>query len=258
MVKVRLKSGVMGVRERKERQRRAREQLILDHALEMVLAEGYLGLNMDRLAGQVEYSKGTLYQHFSSKEDILLALVERSMSTRHEMFVRAARHEGCTRERIGAIGVADYLLVTLYPGHCKAEMIAETSSIWEKASADRRERVRTIEAGCVATVAAIVAEAIELGDLPDGPLTPHEITFGLWTMSVGVHTLMGNALPFDHVGIENPYATLHRAQNTFLDGVGWTPRWAEMDIDDLRDRLRAGVLAPEFAQLAQAGLPLEY
>ncbi len=64
----------MAISTRKERQLREREELILDRAREMLAEKGYLGLKLDELAEAVEYSKGTLYQHFSSKEDMILAI----------------------------------------------------------------------------------------------------------------------------------------------------------------------------------------
>ena len=59
---------------RKQREIQEREALILEVAREMLLERGYLGVTMDRIAQAIEYSKGTVYQHFSSKEDVLVAL----------------------------------------------------------------------------------------------------------------------------------------------------------------------------------------
>ena len=46
----------------------------------MLLERGYLGLTMDRIAKATEYSKGTIYHHFSSKEVLLEALVDQVRS----------------------------------------------------------------------------------------------------------------------------------------------------------------------------------
>ena len=60
---------------RKQREIAQREDLILETARKMLLERGYLGLTMDRIAEEIEYSKGTVYQHFSSKEDLISTLV---------------------------------------------------------------------------------------------------------------------------------------------------------------------------------------
>ena len=56
---------------RKQRERIEREQLILDAARNIINQEGWEHLTMERVAAAVEYSKGTVYNHFSSKEDVV-------------------------------------------------------------------------------------------------------------------------------------------------------------------------------------------
>src|SRR5229473_2976171 len=97
-------SVVSVIQARKERERAAREELILDHAQRMLLKDGFQNLNLDELAEAVEYSKGTLYLHFKTKEDIALAVVTRVLKERADFFERAAQFKGRSRERVGAIG----------------------------------------------------------------------------------------------------------------------------------------------------------
>lgn len=63
----------------KERQRRERENLILQAAEDVLLEKGYRDTSMDEIAARVGIAKGTLYLHFSKKEDLMLAFF------RHEM-----------------------------------------------------------------------------------------------------------------------------------------------------------------------------
>ncbi len=58
----------------KERQRQEREALILQTAEEAFLAHGYHETSLDEIATRVGISKGTIYQHFACKEDLLVAL----------------------------------------------------------------------------------------------------------------------------------------------------------------------------------------
>ena len=69
----------MGTLTRKQREIREREQLLLRVARKMLIEQGYSGLSMDQLAEATEYSKGTVYQHFSTKEDLVTALAIESM-----------------------------------------------------------------------------------------------------------------------------------------------------------------------------------
>ncbi|HUY79513.1 MAG TPA: TetR/AcrR family transcriptional regulator [Ktedonobacterales bacterium] len=62
----------------KERQRQEREQLILQAAEELLIENGYHETSIDQIAARVGVSKGTIYLHFESKEELIFALFERN------------------------------------------------------------------------------------------------------------------------------------------------------------------------------------
>jgi TetR/AcrR family transcriptional regulator, regulator of autoinduction and epiphytic fitness len=57
----------------KDRQRQMRENAILEVAHRLLAEKGYQGMTMDDLASQVGIAKGSLYQHFRSKEELIAA-----------------------------------------------------------------------------------------------------------------------------------------------------------------------------------------
>ena len=60
----------------KDRQRQMREAAILEAAHRLLAEKGYQGMTMDDLATRVGIAKGSLYQHFKSKEELIgVALV---------------------------------------------------------------------------------------------------------------------------------------------------------------------------------------
>jgi AcrR family transcriptional regulator len=61
----------------KHRQRREREAAILDLAIRLMATQGYLAMTMDDLAGRLGIATGTLYQHFASKEELVVAVAVR-------------------------------------------------------------------------------------------------------------------------------------------------------------------------------------
>ncbi|MDA7950753.1 MAG: TetR/AcrR family transcriptional regulator, partial [Pirellulaceae bacterium] len=75
----------MGVQERRQREFQQREDQILLSARKILANQGYLGLNMDKIADEIEYAKGTVYQHFSCKEEIIIALANETLLKRSEM-----------------------------------------------------------------------------------------------------------------------------------------------------------------------------
>ncbi len=63
----------------RERQRQEREQLIVSAAEELFLEQGYHDTSIDDIAARVGIAKGTVYLHFASKEELMVALHERGM-----------------------------------------------------------------------------------------------------------------------------------------------------------------------------------
>jgi AcrR family transcriptional regulator len=72
----------------KERERQRRQGQILAVAEQVLLQGGYANLNMDELANQVGISKPTLYQHFKSKDELVVTVILRSFSSMDEFVSR--------------------------------------------------------------------------------------------------------------------------------------------------------------------------
>lgn len=63
----------------KEKQRQEREALILQAAEEVLTEKGYYETSMDEIAARVGVAKGTVYLHFPSKEDLVVAILTRDL-----------------------------------------------------------------------------------------------------------------------------------------------------------------------------------
>jgi multidrug efflux pump subunit AcrA (membrane-fusion protein)/AcrR family transcriptional regulator len=181
----------MTITTRKERERREREARILQLAQGMLRESGYLGLSMDRIAAGMDYSKGTIYQHFPNKEEIVLALANEALETRVRLFEKGAGWSGTTRERISAIGVAAAHFVRLYPQHFAVEQLVRSGAIWEKTTEQRRNFMLHCETSCMRVVGGVVHEAVVAGDLRlrEG-ITPADVVFGLWSMNFGAYIII--------------------------------------------------------------------
>ena len=64
----------MGIRERKERERREKRGLILETAMRLFIEEGFENVSMRRIAEKIEYSPAAIYLYFKDKNEILFAL----------------------------------------------------------------------------------------------------------------------------------------------------------------------------------------
>lgn len=70
-------SQLVIVQSLKDRQREEREQLILQAAEELFLERGFYETSMEDIAARVGIAKGTVYLHFSSKEELVAALFDK-------------------------------------------------------------------------------------------------------------------------------------------------------------------------------------
>lgn len=238
---------------RKQREVRDREARILEVARDMLIEQGYHGLSMDRIAEVLEYSKGTMYQHFSCKEEIILALANLSLTDRLAFFRRAASYPGRTRQRLAAVGVAIELFVRLYPHHFRLEQVLRLSSVWEKTSAERRQFMHHCESQCVGCVSGIARDAIACGDLTLGDgVTPEQLVFGLWSMSFGAQTILSSSTSLVDIGVGDPHRALALNQNRLLDGYGWRPLSTEFDYAAASERIATEWFAKEVEQASKS------
>ncbi|MEM8864527.1 MAG: TetR/AcrR family transcriptional regulator [Planctomycetota bacterium] len=224
---------------RKQREIREREARILEVAQTHLLGGGYLGLNMERIAAEMEYSKGTIYQHFRNKEEILIALANEALQLRQNMFKRASQWDGTSRERIAAVGAAAESFVETAPHYFLVEQIVSASSIWEKTSTERRDLMARCQQQCVAIVGGVVRDAVTHGDLtlPAG-YSPEDVVFGLWSINLGAQTISTSSDSLGEIGIPSPVESLRKGQNQMLDGYGWRQLSTEFDYFAHMDRVK--------------------
>ena len=237
---------------RKQREIRDREELLLDVAAELLVEQGYLGLTMDKLAARTEYSKGTLYQHFSSKEDVVAGILARNGEMRAVLFERAATFLGSSRERMGAVGAAAELFVLLYPHYEQAERLVKTSSIRAKAKPERVQLADSTEFRCFSVATGVVRDAVGSGDLvlPEEH-TVEQITMGLWSLYSGAFMIRELSAYLDESALDEPVSVLLRNHNLFLDGAGWQPLSTEHDYFEVRERALREIFP---AEAKRAGL----
>jgi len=65
----------MGIKERKEREKKRRRNAILNAAKRIIRQNGVEGMSMNQVADLTELNKATLYSYFSNKDDLIDAVV---------------------------------------------------------------------------------------------------------------------------------------------------------------------------------------
>ncbi len=228
-----------------------REQQLLLLAQQILQQDGFAGLTMDRLTALSSVSKGTIYNHFCSKEDLFTALSVDSLQRQLQLFQQALQIPGHSREQALALHLAYYRFSTTEPTLFLCLLTATTPGVVEKSSPERLALRQQLEFQLAALCQQLITQAIALGDLQlRAGQTIDALAFVQWAQAFG-----GNALfkPTQQLGLFSQLQaqpTMLLGVNLLLDGLNWRPLSSEWDYQASWQRMMA-ILATQ--QLGAAG-----
>lgn len=229
----------------KQREIAQREKDYLRLARRLLAEKGFAGFSMDRLAEATEYSKGTLYLHFKSKEDVLAALMIEMEAARYGLLQRASSFVGWTRERMLAMAVAHEVLYRTHPDYPALESLMESIPLRVKVSPQRREALDQAIGRSSGSALAILRDAIAEGDLklPYG-LLPEQVLIGLVGINKGLRALW-QAHWWDRSWVPDIPLVNNHLLNAVCDGLNWKPLGTEWDYDATLQRIWLEVFPSE-------------
>lgn len=238
-----------------------KQQAIADREVELTLLaksivreQGWSNLTMDKLTAASAYSKGTIYNHFSSKEDAILALCIHSLKRESALFARAAAFEGSTRERIIAMHVSFSVYARMEPVLSTCPIMAKSPWVLEKASPERVNELNKLEEQVIDHADLLVTDAVKEGDLKFSPgISSDAIVFANWSIAFGSNALAQNASNSRCINrIQDPYSLLNNA-NMLLDGLNWKPLSSEWDYRKTWRRVEQELFHEEMEYLESVG-----
>ena len=205
---------------------------------------------MDELAERVEYSKATLYHHFTSKEDLMLAVIVDHVRKRTEYFTRAALFRGGTRERMFGFGIADRLLSRLYPLSFPLAQLVMSPSIWSKCSEARQKTYSEASGKCFELAIGVAEDGKQRGDFTEWSPNPEQIVWGLISISKGAHLLAEEDMFSGQLEDEfDSMSFLFDNYHYYLDGLVWQPFSRDHDYSQTEKRMIEELFSDEFSQL---------
>ncbi len=228
----------MSTEKRKLKERQAREQLFLDAAREIIRGQGLLGLQMARVASACDYATGTLYQHFRSREDLLVALATQRTREHSRLFQKAAEWSTGTRDRMFALAVIDRDFCHRHPGHTRLVQYVFTEVVWSSASQERRQDLLEACQPCIEALGQIVDDATGSGDLDTASTPGLDLAVGPWALCHGMQSLERIEGLQDSAGIRINDDLLYLHVDSLLNGIGWQPLTDLTDRDNRADRVR--------------------
>ena len=118
---------ILGLNERKEKEKQIRRNDIIDAAEAVFFSKGYDVATMDDVARKAEFSKRTVYVYFNSKEQLYFEIMVRGYRILIEMIEAALNdaHNKNAIEKIKLIGNTLYQFNIAYPNYFYAIMSYE-------------------------------------------------------------------------------------------------------------------------------------
>lgn len=156
-----------------------RRQQILEAALHAFAQDGYDKVSMARIAGEAGLTKGGLYFHFSSKEEVFSAMVEAELEHRWEV----AREMAARAKDLPPLEVVQRVLQRWFALDDRPDLltpaIIATCIAMERPREAFRAQVDRVT-GLVAEVLSPVVDQLQLG------MDAHELAELLMVFRVGV------------------------------------------------------------------------
>ncbi len=206
---------------RKQREIAERHNRFLTIGRSLLEEAGFQHLSMDRVAELAEYSKGTIYQHFNCKEELLGQLCVHSTQRLQALTQRAFEHSGPYRERVLAFVIAHDVYRTDRVEDMRLMRYFLTDPVLEKLSPKTLERYRSLQRDMINSLKRLVDDAIEAGDLPAPRSTSADIVVAVWSLIHGAEALRSRALPPAELGACRTGVAVVEMVERLLDGLKW-------------------------------------
>ena len=179
----------MGTRERKEREFETRRRLILATATELFQKDGFAGVTLDDIASAIEFSKGTIYNHFGSKEEIYASILVEHLNILLSCLKEAARTGRNTPERLRNSMKAYVRFYREHREYFKLLFFIDLVSDHYRVPDTLLKEIRTLKIACLLELQNVVREGVRSGEL-EGGRPAAQVSMVMWGMINGIIQLV--------------------------------------------------------------------
>ncbi|MBL4771227.1 MAG: TetR/AcrR family transcriptional regulator [Planctomycetes bacterium] len=183
---------------------------ILEAARGLFIAQTYASVTTAQIAAMAEVTKGGLYHHFSSKEELYLAFLHEDLATKKVLFRQAVELEGHVRERLAQLTRS---FLELAPAlRMTARLVRRDINVFSEE--DQEKLVRHYQAALPQQVETILHDG-----MADGTLAPTDSRLLSWHFVALVEVTL---TPYANSVFENNDSKLDLVLNLFLGGASAT------------------------------------
>jgi AcrR family transcriptional regulator len=202
-------------KDRKLKERLDRDELILSVAQQLVAEKGMVGLSMQSIADLTDYSKGTIYQHYGCKEDVVAKLVIRCGQQLIAMIDLAIKYGTSARHKVLLVSAAYFINSQRQPEVAPLLSKLKSPEIKVKLSQKLQQEFSQNEDDILKRILTLFSEdtGFDASKIMDA-------AFGWWTMQWGLQDIMANGWDMSGLGYAKPEQFFFRSLHMYLDGLG--------------------------------------
>ncbi|WP_404962551.1 ScbR family autoregulator-binding transcription factor [Streptomyces sp. 147326] len=178
-----------------ERSERTRRRLVRA-AAEMFHRNGYANATLEEIAGAAGVTKGALYFHFASKDELAEAVQQRGHTLLHDE-VRALRESGASPLQ-ALIDITHWLAATLHedPAIPASFRITKECGAGPRGPAGARPAVVDFHAAWISAVRTLLRLARDAGELPAAERGWEGAEALVTAAACGIEVLSGTGMPY--------------------------------------------------------------
>ena len=185
----------------------ATQARIIRAARELFLERNFADVTMDQIADRAAATKGAVYHHYSSKEQLYLEMLHADFAEKGQLFAQAVEMEGTCRQRLFRL-TSDYFHL---PHNERALITLVRRDIIIFNGDEREKLVRAYQAALPQQVEKILTDGMR-----DDQLMPADPRLLAWSFVALVEVSLS-----PHAGrvFPGPEAKVDHVLNLFLDGA---------------------------------------
>lgn len=159
----------MSLQARRDREKKERQETILDAAETMFFAKGYERTSMDEIARTAQLSRALLYVYFKDKAAILRGITLRAGECLRQRFEGAAADATTGLGKIAAMGQAYYQFSQESPDYF--DVLTHAASLNAGPEDEQEEALKECEYGTMKIMVAALRTGLEDGSLSRARVT---------------------------------------------------------------------------------------
>ena len=209
-----------------------REERIIVATFDLMEESSFLSLRMSDIANKAGCSMGTVYSHFSSKEDLLLACANHIQRLRIPLKTRIMELSLPAHEKLVLLCFTMWVFDDKYSHYIPVEQLALNPLIWERSSSHRHNLSNTVAAEIGLFIKQLSQQLLqEHPTLEYTDELAQEFAWDQLSKSVGFHTIKQAA--FETFTASSADEQYKRLMMRFLYSWSIQPQNPEQLIDSL-------------------------